>query len=90
MESYVLLDFEMYLKYERCSQNSAEYHAMKNDLRVFNAILKRTIRNAKMHYYYDVFAENMKNIKATGTYISEIICKSSNQRKMLNKIIVDS
>ena len=34
--------------------------------------------------------KNKKNIKATWKYISEIICKSSNQRKTLNKIIVDS
>ena len=63
---------------------------IENNLRVFNSILKRTIRNAKTHYYNEVCEENKKNIKATWKYISEIICKSSNQRKTLNKIIVDS
>ena len=81
---------KLYLKYKRCSQNWAEYHPLKNNLRVFNSILKSTIRNAKIHNYNEVFEENKKNIKATWKYISEIICKSSNQRKMLNKIIVDS
>ena len=70
--------------------NSAEYYTLKNNLRVFNSILKRTIRNAKIHHYNEVFEENKKNVKATWKYISEIICKCSSQREMLNKIIVDS
>ena len=81
---------DLYLKYKRCSENSTEYYTLKSNLRVFNSILKRTIRNAKIHYYNEVFEENKKNIKATWKYIPEIICKSSNQGKTLNKIIVDS
>ena len=42
------------------------------------------------HYYDEVFEENKKSIKATWKYKSEIICKSSNQRKMLSKININS
>ena len=52
IRSYVLSDLdELYLKYKRCTQNAAKYYTLKNNLRVFNAILKRTTRNAKIHYY---------------------------------------
>ena len=37
-----------------------------------------------------MFEKNKNNIKAIWKTISEIICKSSNKRKTLDKIIVDS
>ena len=55
----------MYIECKRCSQNSTEYHTLKNNLSIFNSILKRTIRNAKIDYYNGVFEENKKNMKAT-------------------------
>ena len=81
---------EIYITYKKSPQNSAEYYTLKNNLRVFNSILKRVIREAKMNYYNDVFEKNKRNIKAIWKTISEIICKSNNQRKILDKIIVDS
>ena len=38
----------MYLKFKRCNQQSVEYNTLKNDLHVFNCILKTTIREAKI------------------------------------------
>ena len=81
---------EMYITYKKSPQNSAEYYTLKNNLRVFNSILKHVIREAKINYYNDVFDKNKRNIKAIWKTISEIICKSNNQRKILDKIIVDS
>ena len=45
----------MYITYKKSLQNSAEYYTLKNNLRVFNSILKRVIREAKINYYNDVF-----------------------------------
>ena len=81
---------EIYISYKKSPQNSVEYYTLKNNLRVFNSILKRVIREAKINYYNDVFEKNKSNIKAIWKPISEIICKSSNQRKILDKIFVDS
>ena len=81
---------EMYITYKKSPQNSAEYHTFKNNLRVFNSILKRVIREPKINYYNEVFEKNKRNIKAIWKTISEIICKSNNQRKILDKINVDS
>ena len=47
------------------------------------------IREAKIHYYNVVFEKNKRNLKAIWT-ISEIICKSNIQQRILDKIIVDS
>ena len=81
---------QMYITYKRSPQSSAEHHILKNNLRVFNSILKRVIWEAKINYYNEIFEKNKKNIKAIWKTISEIICKSSIKRKTLYKIIVDS
>ena len=41
----------MYLKSKCCSKQSVEYNTLKNNLHVFNCILKKTIREAKIQYY---------------------------------------
>ena len=80
----------MYLKFKRCKQHNFEYHTLKNNLHVFNCILKKTIREAKIQYYDKLFCQYKNDIKKTWQTISNIICKSNTKRKTLDKIIVDS
>ena len=80
---------QLYITYRKSPQNSAEHHTLKNNLRVFNSIVKRVICDAKTNYYHKIFEKNMKTIKAIWKTISEIICKSSNKRKTLDTIIED-
>ena len=81
---------EMYLKFKRCNQQNVEYDTLKNNLHVFNRILKKTIREAKIQYYDKLFEQHKSDIKKTWQTISDIICKSNTKRKTLDKIIVDS
>ena len=81
---------EMYLKFKRCNQQNVEYDALKNNLHVFNRILKKAIREAKIQYYDKLFEQHRSDIKKTWQTISDIICKSNTKRKTLDKIIVDS
>ena len=80
----------MYLKFKRCNQQSVEYNTLKNNLHVFNCILKKTIPEAKIQYYDKLFTQYKGDIKKTWQTISVIICKSNIKRKTLDKIIVDS
>ena len=80
----------MKLKFKRCNQQSVEYNTLKNNLHVFNCILKKTIREAKIQYYDKLFTQYKGDIKKTWQTISVIICKSNIKRKTLDKIIVDS
>ena len=73
---------EMYITDKKSSQIFAEYYTLNNILRFFNSIIKRLIR--------EVFEKNKINIKAIWNIISEVICKYNNQRKFLDKLIVDS
>ena len=81
----------MYLKFKRCNKQSSEYNTLKNNLHVFNCILKKkTIREAKIKHYDKLFTQYKGDIKKTLQTISDIICKSNSKRKTLDKIIVDS
>ena len=80
----------MYLKFKRCNQQSVEYNTLKNNLHVFNCILEKTIREAKIQYYNKLFTKYKGDIKKTWQTISDIIFKSNGKRKTLEKIIVDS
>ena len=80
----------MYVKFKQCPRNTEEHHIIKNNIHVFNSILKRTIREAKLKHYDNLFTQFRGDMKMTWKTISEIICKSNNKRKELDKIIVDS
>ena len=80
----------MYLKFRRCNQHHVEYNTLKNNLHVFNCNVKKTIREAKIQYYDELFSQYKSDIKKTWKTISDIICKSNKKRKTLDKIIVDS
>ena len=80
----------LYIKLKQCTVDTLEYANLKNNLKVFNWILKRTIREAKIQYYNQLFNKYAGDIKMTWKTISEIICKSNNKRNELEKIIVGS
>ena len=80
----------LYLKFKRCNKQSSEYNTLKNNLHVFNCILKKTIREAKIKHYDKLFTQYKGDIKKTWQTISDIICKSNTKRITLDKIIVDS
>ena len=81
---------KMYVQFKGCPPNSSQHFALKNNLSVFNSILKRTIREAKIKYFGNLFHQYKNDIKMTRKTISQIICKSSSKRNKLEKIIVDS
>ena len=75
----------MYLKFKRCNKQSSEYNTLKNNLHVFNCILKKTIREAKIKHYDKLFTQYKGDIKKTWQTISDIICKPNMKRKTLEK-----
>ena len=66
----------MYLKFKRWNQQCVEYNTLKNILHVFNCILKKTIRDAKIQYYSKLFTTYKCDIKKIRQTIPDIICKS--------------
>ena len=63
---------KMYVKFKQCPRNTEEHHTLKNNIHVFNSILKRTIREAKLKHYDDLFNQFRGDIKMTWKTISEM------------------
>ena len=80
----------LYMKYKQCAPNSIEYNTHKHNLGVFNGILKRIIREAKILHYEKLFHKYHSDMKMTWKTISEVVCKSNSKRLELEKIIVDT
>ena len=76
---------KMYVKFKQCPRNTEEHHTLKNNIHVFNSNLRRTIREAKLKHYDDLFNQFRGDMKMTWKTILEIICKSNNKRKELKK-----
>ena len=55
----------MHFELKTKQQNTPEYTTLKHNLRVFNTILKKSIREAKSLYYEAVFLEYKRDMKNT-------------------------
>ena len=55
----------MYVQYKKCPENSSQYLTLKSNISVLNAIPKRTIREAKITYFGNLFNQYKSDIKMT-------------------------
>ena len=56
------------------------HHKIDSDLKSYNTILKKLIRQAKIQYYAEQFDKNKSNIRHTWSTIKEILNKCKNKR----------
>ena len=62
----------MYRNLQSISPNTDMYNSLKQNLKSYNSILKKTIRQAKIDYYADQFNQSKSNIKHTWSVVKEI------------------
>ena len=80
---------KLHLKLKQTPVDSAEYFIIKNNLSVYNVILKKMIREAKIKYYNEIFEKYKHDIKNTWKTINSILARSKNEYKSIEKIIID-
>ena len=68
----------MYKKLKTTHPDSAEFDALKINLRTYNKILKRYIKIAKSAYYQASFSKYKNDIKGTWSVIKEVLNKTQN------------
>ena len=88
----------LFKKLKSTAAHSGEFVRIKNDLRTYNRILKRTIRQAKLNFYNTVFEKCKTNPKETWKTINGIIKRKEstkfpdfinvNNEKITNKSII--
>lgn len=74
---------------EKTDPTSYEHLVLKQNLKVFNAILNKSIRLAKIRYYHTTFEKYKHDIKNTWRTISDILCKSSKKNSSIKEISLD-
>ena len=56
---------KLYKKYKSCKPETANHNSMKINLKTYNKILKKSIRQAKTLYYQNKFSKHHNDIKKT-------------------------
>ena len=81
---------KLYKQYLSKPLNSTEKLIHKSNLRVFNKILKKDIREAKKSYYYNEFNKYKRDIKKTWDTIKSLLNKPKQDSVAPDKIKVNS
>ena len=79
----------MHLKLTCTPATSNAYPILKHNLGVFNSILKKAIREAKICYYNMMFEKYKYDIKNTWKTISELLSKAKRKKNTIEEIIVN-
>ena len=79
----------IYKNLRKTNKSTTRYQEFKQQLRVYNTILKKTIREAKFSYYNRQFEINKSNMKNTWSTINEIICKSKHKQFGIKAILYE-
>ena len=78
----------LYLRLKHTYPNTATYVDIKTNLRTYNSILKKSIREAKRIHFSRIFIQCENNIKKTWNTINKIIRKTANNNSIHNDLNV--
>ena len=65
------------------------YFSVQQNLRVYNGMLKKTIRKAKVEYYSNQFNKSKSNIRHMWSVVKEILNRSHDKKEFPNYFTVD-
>jgi hypothetical protein len=71
---------KLYKDMKKTPITSPQVTILKLNLKTFNAILKKTIRNAKISYYHSQFDRYKKDSRKTWSIINDVLGKMHNKR----------
>ena len=79
----------IYRNLQSTTPDTDMYNSLKQNLKSYNSILKKTIRQAKIDYYADQFNQSKSNIRHTWSVVKEILNKCKNKREFPNYFVID-
>ena len=79
----------MYRNLQSTSPNTDMYNSLRQNLKSYNSIFKKTIRQAKIDYYADQFHHSKSNIRHTWSVVKVILNKWKNKREFPNYFVID-
>lgn len=81
---------KLYSKLKKTKVESEKYQSLKINLKTYNNILKRAIKEAKTNYYDYNFTQNKNDSKKCWTMINEMLGRTKTQNKMPDKLVKDN
>ena len=79
----------MYRKLKQTSHDSHNFETLNINLRTYNKILKRNIKQAKKAYYQEAFQKHKNDTKSTWRIIKDILNKSQKPKNYPDTFLVD-
>ena len=80
---------KMYLRLKSTQPNNPQYETLQFNLKTYNKILKKIIRQAKKDFYLTSFQNNSNNIKKTWNTINDIINKKKKNNDLPDSFLID-
>ena len=80
---------KIYRNLQSTSPDTENYNTLKHNLKSYNSILKKTIRQAKADYYPNQFNQSKSSIRHTWSVVKEILNKCKNKREFPNYFVID-
>ena len=81
---------KLYIKYKSTPIDSVQYNNLKVNLKSYNTILRKTIREAKTLYYQTCFSKFKSDIKKTWATINDIIRKENNKTNIPKYFLINN
>ena len=81
---------KLYMRLKRVPVDSEMYTQLKTNLKTYQVILKRLIRNAKKVYFQKKFDKFKSDIKNTWQTIKEILNRTSTQQNLPDAFLIDN
>ena len=78
---------KLYAKLKKTNTNCKTFETQKQNLKVYNNILKQAIKQAKLQYYTDRFQKYKNDMKQTWKTINEVLKRSPKQNKVPDMIL---
>ena len=80
---------QLYRNLKSCNKISHNYSIQNQNLKTYNNILNKTIRNAKQSYYFSQFNTHRKDSKNTWKVINSILNSSKHKKTFPNFFLID-
>ena len=80
---------KMYLQLKKLSVQSPQHSILKQNISTYNKILRKTIREAKVHYYEGIFKKYKNDIKKTWKTIRGILNLTARKKNKLEEILLN-
>ena len=77
----------LHMKLRRLDRDTYEYATLKTNIKVYNSILKKSIKEAKILYYSETFEKYKSDMKNTWKHISHLLNKSNKRNSVVKQIV---